>query len=211
MRAHGATPATIAILRGRIHVGLTAGQLEALARAGTSCSKVSRRDIAPVLARRADGATTVAATMLLAHAAGIRVFVTGGIGGVHRGAAETGDVSADLTELGRTPVAVVCAGIKSVRRCLPRTTRLTDISNRGADPGGVQILDIRRTLEYLETEGVAVAGFRCHEMPAFFTRHSGCNVHCRFDSIPECVPAAMPPWERSPPDMCTTRSLLCAG
>lgn len=115
VRQHGATPATIAILSGQVHIGLTPTQLATLARAGTSCMKVSRRDIAVAQARRANGATTVAATMLLAHAAGIRVFVTGGVGGVHRGAAATLDVSADLTELGRTPVAVVCAGVKSVR------------------------------------------------------------------------------------------------
>jgi pseudouridine-5'-phosphate glycosidase len=115
VRQHGATPAIIAILHGVIRVGLDAQQLETLARAGTACAKVSRRDIAVVRARKAHGATTVAATMLLAHAAGIRVFVSGGIGGVHRGAAQTFDVSADLTELGRTPVAVVCAGAKSAR------------------------------------------------------------------------------------------------
>ena len=115
VRRHGATPATIAILAGQIHIGLSAAQLETLAQAGTACAKVSRRDIALVLAQRCNGATTVAATMLLAHHAGIRVFVTGGIGGVHRGAQDTFDVSADLIELGRTPVAVVCAGAKSVR------------------------------------------------------------------------------------------------
>ncbi len=115
MRTHGAVPATIAILSGDIHVGLTTQQLLTLAQAGTACAKVSRRDIAIVQARKANGATTVAATMLIAYAAGIRVFVTGGIGGVHRGAEMTFDISADLTELGRTPMAVVCAGAKSVR------------------------------------------------------------------------------------------------
>lgn len=117
VRQHGATPATIAILSGKICIGLVSEQLRKLAKAGTNCAKVSRRDIAPVMARRADGATTVAATMLLAHAAGVRVFATGGIGGVHRGAEASFDVSTDLTELGRTPVAVVCAGVKSVWSC----------------------------------------------------------------------------------------------
>jgi pseudouridine-5'-phosphate glycosidase len=119
VRQHGATPATIAILAGKICIGLESEQLRKLAKAGSNCMKVSRRDLAPVMARCADGATTVAATMLLAHAAGVRVFATGGIGGVHLGAETTFDVSADLTELGRTPVAVVCAGVKSVCSCCP--------------------------------------------------------------------------------------------
>lgn len=114
MRQRGAVPATIAIMSGKVCIGLEDEQLEALARHGQSCTKVSRRDILPMLASKAMGATTVAATMLLANAAGIRVFVTGGIGGVHRGVQQTMDISADLTELGRTPVAVVCAGVKSV-------------------------------------------------------------------------------------------------
>jgi pseudouridine-5'-phosphate glycosidase len=115
VREHGATPATIAILAGEICVGLSDDQLVSLARAGRASTKVSRRDVLPTIARKQTGATTVAATMMLACMAGIRVFVTGGIGGVHRGAEATFDVSADLTELGRTPVAVVCAGAKSVR------------------------------------------------------------------------------------------------
>lgn len=127
VRSHGAVPATIAILDGAIRVGLSAEELEHLGRTGLKAQKVSRRDIAACVAQRAVGATTVSATMLLAHKAGIKVFVTGGCGGVHRGDAM--DVSADLTELSRTPVAVVCAGIKS-------------------------ILDIPRSLEFLETMGV---------------------------------------------------------
>merc|ERR1719171_238638 len=130
---------------------MTLEQLDELARLGHACHKVSRRDLAGVVAAGANGATTVSATMLLAHVAGIGVFVTGGIGGVHRGAEETWDVSADLTELGRTPVAVVCAGAKS-------------------------ILDIPKTLEYLETQGVVVIGLRTEMFPAFFTPSSGLPV-----------------------------------
>lgn len=157
VRAHGATPATIAVLGGTPHVGLTAPQLESLARAGTVVRKVSRRDLPLVMALGLDGATTVSATMLLAARAGIAVFVTGGIGGVHRGGESTMDVSADLTELGRTAVAVVCAGAKSV-------------------------LDIPRTLEFLETQGVCVAAYGADEFPAFFTRHSGCAAPARVDT-----------------------------
>lgn len=157
VRAHGAVPATIAILGGVPHVGLTPAQLERLARAGPAVRKASRRDLPAVMALGLDGATTVSATMLLAARAGIAVFVTGGIGGVHRGGEATMDVSADLTELGRTAVAVVCAGAKSV-------------------------LDIPRTLEYLETQGVCVAAYGADEFPAFFTRHSGCRAPCRADT-----------------------------
>jgi pseudouridine-5'-phosphate glycosidase len=148
VREHGATPATIAIIDGVPRVGLTDDQLVQLASLGPSALKVSRRDVAHCIAKGATGATTVSATMLLAHAAGISIFVTGGVGGVHREGHNTLDVSADLTELGRTPVCVVCAGAKSV-------------------------LDIPRTLEYLETQGVCVAGFGVDEFPAFFTRKSG--------------------------------------
>jgi pseudouridine-5'-phosphate glycosidase len=162
VRANGATPATIAVLKGRVCIGLNDDQLEQLARAGTACTKVSRRDVAHVVAAKIDGATTVSATMLLAHRAGIKVFVTGGIGGVHRGAQQTFDVSADLTELGRTPVAVVCAGAKS-------------------------ILDIGLTLENLETNGVTVIGFGVDEMPAFFTRRSGFAAPLRLNSAAECA------------------------
>eukprot|EP01025_Chloroclados_australasicus_P004297 TRINITY_DN11046_c0_g1_i1.p1 TRINITY_DN11046_c0_g1~~TRINITY_DN11046_c0_g1_i1.p1 ORF type:complete len:310 (+),score=31.11 TRINITY_DN11046_c0_g1_i1:252-1181(+) len=156
VRSQGAVPATIAILDGVPCIGLTRKQLEQLAQAGQSCVKVSRRDLLPTIAAGKNGATTVAATMMLAHAAGIRVFVTGGIGGVHRGVHESMDISADLTELSKTPVAVVCAGVKS-------------------------ILDIPKTLEYLETSGVTVAGYRTDEFPAFYTPHSGCKAHCRMD------------------------------
>lgn len=149
IRANGATPATIGIIKGQIHVGMTDEQLENFGRA--DCCKVSRRDLSMVVGLKKDGATTVAATMLIAHMAEIRIFVTGGLGGVHRGAEETWDVSADLTELGRTPVAVVCAGAKS-------------------------ILDIPKTLEYLETQGVVVIGLRTEMFPAFFTPSSGLPV-----------------------------------
>lgn len=156
LRARGVTPATIGILGGRVHVGMNSEQLETLARLGLECRKVSRRDLATVVAERQNGATTVSTTMLVAHAAGIPIFVTGGIGGVHRGASETWDVSADLTELGRTPVCVVCAGAKS-------------------------ILDLPKTLEFLETQGVCVAGYGTNDFPAFFTPRSGLPVSCRVD------------------------------
>ncbi|KAL6753496.1 pseudouridine-5'-phosphate glycosidase [Haematococcus lacustris] len=162
VRAGGAVPATIAVIAGVPCVGLSREQLEHIARKGPEVSKVSRRDLPVVLAKQLDGATTVSATMLLAAAAGIRVFVTGGIGGVHRGGESSLDISADLTELGRTPVAVVCAGVKSV-------------------------LDIPRTLEVLETQGVCVAAYQVDEFPAFFTPHSGCKAPCRVDSPAEAA------------------------
>lgn len=161
IRAQGVTPATIGILEGEVLIGMSADQLERFGKLGQSCHKVSRRDLAAVIGARQNGATTVSATMLLSHAVGIQVFVTGGIGGVHRGAEESWDVSADLTELGRTPVCVVCAGAKS-------------------------ILDLPKTLEYLETQGVCVAGYQTDDFPAFFTPHSGLPVSCRLDS-PEAV------------------------
>jgi len=161
IRDQGAIPATIAIINQHVHIGLTEEYLELLGKAGSHAAKVSRRDIALILAKpQAIGATTVSATMILAHLAGIKVFVTGGIGGVHRGAAETMDISADLTELGRTPVTVVCAGAKS-------------------------ILDIGLTLEYLETQGVTVIGYQTDHMPAFFTADSGFDAHTRIDSVEE--------------------------
>jgi pseudouridine-5'-phosphate glycosidase len=160
IRAEQAVPATIAVFRGRIHVGLDADQLEQLGRA-KDVAKVSRRDLPQVLASGGMGATTVAGTMIAAHLAGIRLFVTGGIGGVHRGGASNFDISADLTELARTPVAVVCAGAKS-------------------------ILDLALTLEYLETRGVPVVGYRTDRFPAFFTRDSGLPVDFRLDT-PEQV------------------------
>ncbi len=164
-RENGAVPATCAILAGRLCAGLTREQLEYLGRAGQGVAKASRRDIPVLVAKKADGATTVAATMIIAQLAGIRVFATGGIGGVHRGAEATMDISADLEELAHTGVAVVCAGAKS-------------------------ILDLGLTLEYLETHGVPVIGCGTDELPAFFTRHSGFKVDCRMDA-PEEIAAAI--------------------
>ena len=161
MREEGAVPATIAVLGGRPVVGLSAEQIEHLATAGPDrVAKASRRDLGVLAARKADGATTVAGTMLIAALAGIRVFATGGIGGVHRGAQESFDVSADLMELARTPVCVVCAGAKSV-------------------------LDVGLTLEVLETHGVPVLGYATDEFPAFYSRSSGHEVDARFDSPAE--------------------------
>lgn len=153
IRDAGAVPATIAVLDGRIHIGLDAAALERLA-TSPDVAKLSRRDMAAALAKGGDGATTVAATMLCAHMAGIRVFVTGGIGGVHRGAEASFDISADLEELAQTPVAVICAGAKA-------------------------ILDLPKTLEYLETRGVPVIGYGTDEFPAFYSRSSGLTLdHC---------------------------------
>ncbi|XP_019459236.1 PREDICTED: uncharacterized protein LOC109359143 isoform X2 [Lupinus angustifolius] len=157
VRENGAIPATIAILDGTPCVGLTIEELERLATLGTKAQKTARRDIAHVVASSGNGATTVSASMFLASLVGIPVFVTGGIGGVHRHGEHTMDISSDLTELGRTPVAVICAGVKS-------------------------ILDIPRTLEYLETQGVCVAAYKTNEFPAFFTESSGCKVSCRVDT-----------------------------
>ncbi len=165
VREAGAVPATIAILGGRLKAGLGAAQIEALGRPRVSegassaegVAKVSRRDLPRMVASGADGATTVAATMIVAAMAGIRVFATGGIGGVHRGAERSWDISADLEELARTEVAVVCAGAKS-------------------------ILDLPKTLEYLETKGVPVIGFGTDEFPAFFTSRSGLRLVERADS-----------------------------
>jgi len=158
-RDGGAVPATVAIIEGRIRVGLSAGDIEYLATA-EGIAKSSRRDIATLVALGADGATTVAGTMLVAALAGIRVFATGGIGGVHRGASSTMDISADLLELARTDVAVVCAGAKS-------------------------ILDLGLTLEVLETHGVPVLGYRTDEFPAFYKRSSGYGVDQRLDTAEE--------------------------
>jgi len=151
IREGGAIPATIAILEGRLKVGLTKEEIDRLGRAGQEVVKTSRRDIPFIIANKLDGATTVASTMIIASLAGIRIFATGGIGGVHRGAERSFDISADLEELGRTDVAVVCAGAKS-------------------------ILDIPLTLEYLETKGVPVVGYQTDELPAFYTRKSGYGV-----------------------------------
>jgi pseudouridine-5'-phosphate glycosidase len=157
VRAGGAVPATVAVVAGRLRVGLDEDALDRLAR-GRGVGKASRRDLAAVLASDGTAGTTVAATMFAAHLAGLGVFATGGIGGVHRGAEQTFDVSADLVELGRTPVTVVCAGAKS-------------------------ILDIGRTLEVLETYGVPVLGYRTAEFPAFFSRSSGHPVDHVVDSV----------------------------
>lgn len=157
VRAHGAVPATIAIINGRLKAGLTAAEIETLGQTGRSVVKVSRRDLPFIVAAGATGATTVAATMIIAAMAGIRVFATGGIGGVHRGAQQSFDVSADLQELAQTPVAVVCAGAKS-------------------------ILDLGLTLEYLETHGVPVIGYQTPWLPAFFTRDSAFKVDYQLDS-----------------------------
>ncbi|GAB4226139.1 MAG: pseudouridine-5'-phosphate glycosidase [Kiloniellaceae bacterium] len=156
VREGDAVPATIALLDGRIRVGLTTDELERLA-GETEVAKVSRADLPAVLAAGATGSTTVAATMICADLAGLRVFATGGIGGVHRGAEQSFDVSADLQELARTPVAVVCAGAKA-------------------------ILDLPKTLEVLETLGVPVIGYGCDELPAFYSRSSGLAVPLRRDN-----------------------------
>ena len=160
IRENGAVPATIAIIGGRLKAGLTPEEIEYFGKKGTTIAKASRRDLAVLCARGEDGATTVTTTMIIAHMAGIKIFATGGIGGVHRGAETTMDISADLNELGRTPVAVVCAGPKSV-------------------------LDIGLTLEYLETQGVPVIAFRTDNVPAFYTRDSGFAAPCRADSVEE--------------------------
>ena len=162
VRAQGAVPATIAIIDGIVQIGLGPQELERLARDGRKCAKCSRRDIPLLIAQKGIGATTVAGTILLASIAGISVMATGGIGGVHRGAESSMDISADLTELGRTPVLVVSAGVKS-------------------------ILDIGRTLEVLETQGVAVMGWKTAEFPAFFTRKSGCPVPSAVQSTEEAA------------------------
>ncbi|CZF86883.1 pseudouridine-5'-phosphate glycosidase [Grimontia marina] len=165
VRDNGAIPATIAILKGRLKVGLSKDEITYLGQQGQSAVKTSRRDIPFIVASKADGATTVASTMILADMAGIRVFATGGIGGVHRGADTSFDISADLEELAETNVAVVCAGIKS-------------------------ILDLGLTLEYLETKGVPVIGYGTEMLPAFYTRESQFSVDYRIDS-PEQIAAAL--------------------
>ena len=164
IRENGAVPATIAIIGGRLKAGLSPEEIEYFGKKGQAIHKASRRDLAVLCARGEDGATTVATTMIIAHMAGIKIFATGGIGGVHRGAETTMDISADLEELGRTPVMVVCAGAKS-------------------------ILDLGLTLEYLETKGVPVIGYGTEELPAFYTRSSGFKVDYRIDT-PEALAAA---------------------
>ncbi len=164
IRENGAVPATIAIIGGRLKAGLTPEEIEYFGKKGQAIHKASRRDLALLCARGEDGATTVTTTMMIAHMAGISIFATGGIGGVHRGAETTMDISADLEELSQTPVMVICAGAKS-------------------------ILDLGLTLEYLETKGVPVIGYGTDELPAFYTRQSGFGVDYRVDT-PEELAAA---------------------
>ena len=164
IRNEGAIPATIAVIGGRLKAGLTQDQIEHLGKKGTAVAKASRRDLPVLVAQGKDGATTVATTMIIAALAGIKVFATGGVGGVHRGAEVTMDISADLEELARTPVMVVCAGAKS-------------------------ILDLGLTLEYLETKGVPVIGYGTEELPAFYTRKSGFKVDYRLDTPEEIAEA----------------------
>lgn len=170
VRNNGAVPATIAILNGKLKVGLSKEEIDYLGKKGLECTKASRRDIPFILAKGLDGATTVASTMIIAEMAGIKVFATGGIGGVHRGAETTMDISADLEELGQTNIAVICAGAKS-------------------------ILDIGLTLEYLETKGVPVVGYQTNELPAFYTRKSGFGVDYRVDSPLELAKALKAKWD----------------
>lgn len=164
VRKNGGVPATIAIIKGVPTIGCSKEEIEHLGKEGLKVTKVSRRDIPIVVSRGEDGATTVSATMILAKMAGVAVFATGGIGGVHRGAETTMDISADLEELARTDVNVVCAGAKS-------------------------ILDLGLTLEYLETKGIAVIGYGTEELPAFFTRESGFKVNYRMDTPREIAKA----------------------
>jgi len=169
VRDAGAVPATIAIMDGKLKVGLSDEEIERLARQGQQVTKCSRRDLPFVLNSRSMGATTVAATMIIAEMAEIRVFATGGIGGVHRGAESSMDVSADLQELAKTSVAVVCAGPKS-------------------------ILDIGLTLEYLETHGVPVVGYQTNELPAFYTRESGFEVDYQLETPSEIAEVLNTKW-----------------
>jgi len=169
VRGNGAIPATIGIMEGKLKVGLTVEEIEHFAK-NDDIVKVSRRDIPFIIAKKLNGATTVAATMIIASLAGIKVFVTGGIGGVHRGAQQSFDISADLMELAKTDVAVVCAGAKS-------------------------ILDIGLTLEYLETQGVPIVGYKTEEFPSFYTRKSGFKVDYRVDTIEELANAVKIKWD----------------
>ena len=164
IRENGAVPATIAIIGGRLKAGLSKEEIEYLGKEGQKVTKVSRRDLPVIVSKKMDGATTVATTMIIAAMAGIKVFATGGIGGVHRGAETTMDISADLEELAETPLMVVCAGAKA-------------------------ILDLGLTLEYLETKGVPVIGYQTEELPAFYTRKSGFKVDYRLDTPKEMADA----------------------
>lgn len=169
IRENGAIPATIGIINGRLKAGLSKAEIDYLGQQGQKVIKTSRRDIPFIIAKKMDGATTVAATMIIAHLAGIRVFATGGIGGVHRGAIQSMDISADLTELAQTPVAVVCAGAKA-------------------------ILDLKLTLEYLETHGVPVIGYQTDELPAFYSRKSGLQVDYKLDTAKEIAKVLNTKW-----------------
>lgn len=170
VREHGAVPATIAIIGGKLKAGISKEEIDYLGKKGSEVNKTSRRDIPFMIANELDGATTVASTMIIANLAGIRIFATGGIGGVHRGAENTMDISADLEELAQTNVAVVCAGIKS-------------------------ILDLKLTLEYLETQGVPVVGYETEELPAFYTRESGLKVDYRVDDVNVIAKALSAKWQ----------------
>ncbi|KLO24450.1 pseudouridine-5'-phosphate glycosidase [Marinitoga sp. 1197] len=170
VRENGAVPATIAVINGKLKAGLTDDEIEYLGKKGQEVMKVSRRDIPYVVAKKMDGATTVAGTMIIASMTGIKVFATGGIGGVHRNAQDTFDISADLQELANTDVAVVCAGAKS-------------------------ILDLGLTLEYLETFGVPVIGYKTEELPAFYTRKSGYKVNFKLDTPEEIAEFLNVKWE----------------
>jgi pseudouridine-5'-phosphate glycosidase len=173
VREAGAIPATCAILGGKLKAGLTPNEIEYLGKNGSTIPKASRRDMAYLISQQLDGATTVASTMIIAHLAGIRIFATGGIGGVHRGAATTMDISADLQELAHTPVAVVSAGAKS-------------------------ILDLGLTLEYLETMGVPVIGYQTSDFPAFYTRQSGHKVDFQLNTPQEIAQMLRTKWTLDP-------------
>lgn len=170
VRENGGIPATIAIIGGKLKVGLSPQEIELLGKEGEKVIKVSRRDIPYIIANKLNGATTVASTMIIANMAGIKIFATGGIGGVHRGAEHTMDISADLQELANTNVAVICAGAKS-------------------------ILDLGLTLEYLETNGVPVLGYKTKELPAFYTRNSGFNLDYAIDTPKEFAEILHAKWE----------------
>jgi len=169
VKDNNAVPATIAIINGRLKVGLTIEEIEYLAKEGKAIIKTSRRDMPYLVSQKLSGATTVASTMIIAHMAGLKIFATGGIGGVHRGGASTFDVSTDLQELAKTNVAVVCAGAKA-------------------------ILDLGLTLEYLETHGVPVLGYKTKELPAFYTRKSGFSVDYQIDSPREIAQFLKAKW-----------------
>ena len=170
IKNNGAVPATIAIINGKLKVGLSKNEIEYLGKAGQKIAKASRRDLPYLISKKVDGATTVASTMIIAQMAGIKIFATGGIGGVHRGAAESFDISADLQELAKTNVAVVCAGIKS-------------------------ILDLGLTLEYLETNGVPVIAYKTKELPAFYSQKSGFEVDYQLDSAKEIADFINAKWQ----------------